>query len=130
MPCSASTAAGEAASTSATSIPYTASAPRSLRSSSSRGIALADRLVKPLVIQCAFERVQLLPEFLGMRGGDARVEGLAVAPGLNQREVVRTIVLLQHVEPQIAVVLSRRRGEGLLQLDCLILLWRRDIDVG
>src|SRR5208283_957441 len=64
---------------------------------------LPHRLVQPLVIESAFERVQLLPEFLGVRGHNARIEGFAVAPALEQGEVVGAAVLLQHVEPQIPV---------------------------
>src|SRR5216683_7942379 len=71
------------------------------------GEASADRLVEPLVIEGAFERVQLLPELLGVRGHDAGIEGLAVAPALVEGEVVRAVVLLQHIKPQIAVVLAR-----------------------
>src|SRR5262249_38324295 len=68
-------------------------------------------LIQPLVVKRPFERVQLLAKFPGMRGGNARVEGFAVAPSLKQREVVRAgVVLLQHVKPQIAVVLACRRG--------------------
>src|SRR4029077_4402891 len=65
----------------------------------------AHRLVEPLVIEGTFERVQLLPELLGVRRHDAGIEGLAVAPALVEGEVVRPVVLLQHIEPQVAVIL-------------------------
>src|SRR5690242_4219731 len=121
MPCAASTTAGEAAAASTVTAempispnkqretldqkPLTptlfpqAGRERDPRSGRVRGSALADRLVEPLVIQRPFERIQFLPEFLGVRGGNARVEGLAVAPGLKQREVIRAgVVLLEDVE--------------------------------
>src|SRR6266404_645298 len=86
------------------------------------GEASADRLVQPLVIERTLERVQLLPELLGVRRHDAGIEGFAVAPALVEREVVRAVVLLQHIEPQIAVVLARRCRRRFLQFDRLILL--------
>src|SRR5690242_3379468 len=131
IPCSASTASGAAARASPISAAEKASAATTARASVAAGRnGLANRLVEPLVIEGAFERVQFLAELLGVRGRDAGIEGLAVAPTLEQGEMVRAVVLLQYVEPQVAVILSRGRRQRFLKLDSLILLRRRDIDMG
>jgi len=59
----------------------------------------AQRVVQPLVIEGAFERCQFLPEVAGRRGHQALVEGFAVAPALNQGEMVQVAVHLQNIEP-------------------------------
>src|SRR5262245_5533784 len=105
MPRSASTA--EAARASPMKIADNTSAPSSWRyalalTSTTEGpTPLTDRLIKPLVIKRAFKRVQLLPEVFGVGGRDARIEGFLVAPAFEQGEMVRAIVLLEHVEPQV-----------------------------
>src|SRR6516225_8643287 len=130
MPCSVSTAASEAAPAPVASVAQRASAPRSLASRTSRVIPLADGLVEPLVIKGAFQRVQLVPEVLSVRCGRAGVEGLAVAPRLDQGKVVGVTVPLQHFETQIAVVFARGIRLRLDELDCLILSSREDVDMG
>ena len=61
------------------------------------------------------------------RGAD--VEGFAVAPSLNQGEMIGVTILLQHVESQIAVILAGSIRLRLDEFDGLILSGREDIDV-
>ena len=58
----------------------------------------AQRVVQSFVVERAFERRQLLPEVAGRGGHQAVIEGFAVAPALNQGEMVRPADHLQHVE--------------------------------
>src|SRR6516165_1802681 len=149
MPCSASTAACAAASappvSTATSIsarrtrtilerqPLTpplsprAGRGRDPRSGRVRGSALADRLIEPLVIKGAFERRQLLAKFLGMGRRCAGIEGFAIAPRLDQGEMIGVPIPLQHVVAQIAVVLAGGFGLRLDQCRGLVLEGRKDI---
>src|SRR6516162_533511 len=85
-----------------------------------RGSALADRLIEPLVIKGTFERHQLLAELLGVGCGGARIKGFAVAPGLDQSEMIGVPIPLQHVVPQIAIVLAGSIGLRLDELGGLI----------
>src|SRR5215469_6529140 len=97
MPCSASTAPGEAVAAWLIRTAENPSAPSSLAGRSRREIALTKSLVQPLVIERTFERRQLLAEFLGMGSSGAGVKGFAVAPRLDQSEVIGMPVPLQHV---------------------------------
>src|SRR6516162_1596708 len=118
IPCSASTA-GEA------------SGPAEVGavSSEARAPALANRLIQPLVIKSTLERRQLLAELLGMGCGGAGIKGFAVAPRLDQGEVVGVSVPLQHIVSQIAVVLAGGIGLCLDQRGRLVFSGREDIDM-
>src|SRR6516164_7030008 len=105
MPCSASTAAGDADAAPPVSAADKVRTPTS-PCSGTWVIALADRLIKPLVIKGTFERRQLVAEFFGMGSGSTRIKGFAVAPCLDQSEVVGMAVPLQHIVVQIAVVFA------------------------
>src|SRR5215470_7829965 len=129
MPCSASTAGGEAASASPASTADIVSAPSRLVSGAGRLIALTDPLVHPLVIKRPFERRQLLSEVLGMGGNHAGIEGFAVTPDFDQGEMVRVAVPLQHVKPQIGRVFAGSLRLRFDELDRRILVDREDVDV-
>src|SRR6516165_1289180 len=129
MPCSASTAAGEACSAPPVSAANNASAPSSLAGNSDRVIALTESLVQPLVIQCTLERRQLLAELLGVGCAGTRIKGFAVTPSLDQSEMIGVAVPLQHVVLQIAVTLAGGVGLRLDELGCLIFSGREDIDM-
>src|SRR5215472_5286945 len=116
MPCSAAGAASGPAEVGAVS--SEASAP-----------ALANHLIQPLVIKSTLERRQLLAELLGMGCGGAGIKGFAVAPCLNQGEVVGMPVPLQHVVSQIAVVLAGGIGLRLDQRGRLVFSGREDVDM-
>ena len=95
-----------------------------------KGTALTDRLVQPLVIKRTFERRQLVAKLLCMRRRHAGIEGFAVAPRLDQREMIGVPVPLHHIIPQIAVVLAGGLRLRLDELDGLVLAGRKDIDMG
>src|SRR5215472_1135776 len=118
MPCSASTAGAASGPAEVGPVSSEASAP-----------ALANRLIQPLVIKSTLERRQLLAELLGMGCGGAGIKGFAVAPRLDQREVVGVPVPLQHVVSQIAVVLAAGFGLRLDQRGSLVFSGREDIDM-
>src|SRR5215831_4586587 len=118
MPCSASTAGAASGPAEVGPVSSEASAP-----------ALANRLIQPLVIKSTLERRQLLAEFLGMGCGGARIKGFAVAPRLDQGEVIGMPVPLQHVVPQIAVVLAGGFGPRFDQHGRLVFSGREDIDM-
>ena len=87
-------------------------------------------LVQPLVIEGAFERRQLVAKFLIVRRRYTRIEGFAVAPYLDQGEMVRVPVPLHDVVPQIAVILACGLRLRLDELDRLVLEGRENIDMG
>src|SRR5215472_9652825 len=118
MPCSASTAGAASGPAEVGAVSSAASAP-----------ALANHLIQPLVIKSTLERRQLLAELLGMGCGGAGIKGFAVAPRLDQGEVVGVPVPLQHVVSQIAVVLAGGFGLRLDQRGSLIFSGREDIDM-
>src|SRR5215467_10217773 len=118
MPCSASTAGAASGPAEVGAVSSEASAP-----------ALANHLIQPLVIKSTLERRQLLAELLGMGCGGAGIKGFAVAPCLNQGEVVGMPVPLQHVVSQIAVVLAGSIGLRLDQRGRLVFSGREDIDM-
>src|SRR5215472_13949505 len=128
MPCSLSTTADEAAAATASGTGVSAS--RVIRPQRNGYATLMNCLVEPLVVEGAFERVELLPELPGVGSHDAGIEGLAVAPALEQGEMVRAAILLQHVEPQIAAILAAGIGQYLDELDGLVLPGREDVDMG
>src|SRR5215472_13695425 len=152
MPCSASTAAGVAAAVPTVTAempiatdrqketldqkPLTptlspqAGRGRDPHSGRVRGSALADSLVQPLVIKCTFERRQLLAELFCVRCRGAGIKGFAVAPCLDQSEVIGVPVPLQDVVMQVAVVLTSGLGLRLDQCRGLVLESRKHIDVG
>src|SRR5215475_13365666 len=107
MPCSASTTPAEAAAAVRVSTAdriTAATKPLASRLREERGIlvktnVLAHGLEQPLVIKRAFERRELVAKLLVVRCGHAGVEGLAVAPYLDEREMVRMPVPLHDVIP-------------------------------
>src|SRR5215469_3916993 len=88
------------------------------------------RLVQPLVVEGAFERGELVAEFLVVRRRHTRIEGLPVPPHLDQGEMVRVAVPLHDVIPQIAVVPARGIRLRLDELDGLVLVDRENVDMG
>src|SRR5262249_12230904 len=84
-----------------------------------------DRLVQPLVIECAAHGRELVAKFFGRRRRDVGVVRALVLPDFNHREVVRPIALLEHVEAHGTRFLAAVRHQGLERRNTLVLLRRR-----
>ena len=91
---------------------------------------LAQRVIEPLVIESALERRQLLAKFPGRRRHRARLESIAVAPPLDQSEMVRVAGPSQHVEAQISRTVAPGFGQRSSEIGYAVLAGGKDIDVG
>src|SRR5499433_3268932 len=74
-------------------------------------LARSQRIVPALVVECAGDRREHIAEFAGVGGKLVGVVGSLVGPKLHDGEMVGAVLLVHHVEAQVAAILAAALGE-------------------
>src|SRR3954469_15780957 len=91
--------------------------------------ASVDRAIKPLVVERAQHRAELVAELPLSISGAASVVCILVLPRFHDGEVIGAAGLLHHFEALIAAALAACVGERIEGRNHLVLLRRRNVDV-
>src|SRR6266568_982733 len=91
---------------------------------------LVENFVQAFVVERAGHPGELVAELALVRGHAVRVEGLARAPDLEHREVIRTVGLLHDLEAHVAGRGAVCLAQDLERDDGVVFLRRDHVDVG
>src|SRR5437773_3399129 len=92
--------------------------------------SLVEYFVQAFIVERAGHPGELVADLALVRGHAVRVEGLARAPDLEHREVIRTVGLLHDLEAQVAGRGAVCLAQDLERDDGVVFLRRDHVDVG